>query len=286
MAPLNFDGSKKDDDLTPEQRLEVRVILQDALNKIDDEEILQALKSSLLLRLKLCLRVNIGSSGSPLPYPTRFSKRPSLKPAKSIAAIPSPTQSIAAIPSTTQLIVTIPSPTQLIVTIPSPTQPIVTIPSPTQPIVTIPSTTQLSAAKASFVQASSAKLSTAKSSQAKPSAANSPERPKSDPEGRRSDIPKHKNLFPEYFPRSDPVRQVVDPVSPVEEQLAELIITDRQQSRELDTELDTNQRTMEVVNGFNMEREKPDTKEYEPYDLERQLSDLQTLKQQSSTFNG
>ena len=82
--------------LSAEQKREVRIILEEALKSIDDAEILQALKRSLILRLKLCLRAGIRSSRSPRPYPTRFSKRSmppttgtqSLKPTNPSTGIP------------------------------------------------------------------------------------------------------------------------------------------------------------------------------------------------------
>ena len=72
---FKFGKNRNQDELTAEQRLEVRLLLKEALKKIDDDEILRALKSSLVLRLKMCLRLPMRPSGYPHPHPTRFRKR-------------------------------------------------------------------------------------------------------------------------------------------------------------------------------------------------------------------
>ena len=72
---LKFGKNRNQDELTAEERLEVRLLLNEALKKIDDDEIVRALKSSLVLRLKMCLRLPMRPSGYPHPHPTRFRKR-------------------------------------------------------------------------------------------------------------------------------------------------------------------------------------------------------------------
>ena len=240
-----MDGNE--DDLTPEQRLEVRVILQDALNKIDDEEILQALKSSLLLRLKLCLRVSVRPTSSPLPYPTRRrssktpSKIPSHEPGK-----PSPGSATAAKPSTE---------------------------NPTM-------------AKSSPGKPSPGKLNSSTPSPRVPSEAK-PQGPNHDENAQRREVPKPRSLFQmdPVNPVVDPVEPVVDPVSPAE-QLVELINSENPDVIEWGTELDTSQDSTETVNGLNVQGDDLEESEYDQYDLESQINDaLMTTNIDDSEIN-
>ena len=92
----NLLGDKRDEGVTPEPKDRLRSVLKEALERIDEEEILDFLKASLYFRLKFCLHAPFlphtkQDIASKPPYTTPEKTRPSTSSSSSTAPSTIPT---------------------------------------------------------------------------------------------------------------------------------------------------------------------------------------------------
>ncbi|KAL9964536.1 hypothetical protein ACROYT_G028191 [Oculina patagonica] len=70
VLPAEGFGDERDEEVTPEQKHRLRSVLMEALERIDEEEILDFLKASLYFRLKFCLHTPFVPGPFPEPPPS------------------------------------------------------------------------------------------------------------------------------------------------------------------------------------------------------------------------
>ncbi|KAJ7390310.1 hypothetical protein OS493_026185 [Desmophyllum pertusum] len=98
-------GDKRDEELTPEQKHGLRTLLKEALEHIDEEEILNFLKTSLYFRLKFCLHTPFVTGPYPEPVPSTGgapTSKPGTSMGPSITFKPPTTTSEAQIPTSSR----------------------------------------------------------------------------------------------------------------------------------------------------------------------------------------